>query len=87
MLDLGDFVDVLQRNGAADFVARIHGTAQATLSRFDVGGIQQEIGGGRRTDVEEEGSVRANGDACRDGDTGVDVRCASIEFLFSCQSS
>lgn len=85
MLDLGDFVNVLQRDGAADLVARVHGPAQAALPGLDVGGVQQEIGGGRGADVEVEGSVRADGDARRDGDAGVDVGCAGIEFLASSQ--
>lgn len=81
MLDLGDFVDVLERDLAADLVAGVHGTAQTVLPRFHVGGIEEEVGGGRGAEIEGEGPVGADGDACRNGDTGVDMSSAGVEFL------
>lgn len=82
VLDLGDLVDVLQRDRAAGLMARVHGTAQAALSGLDVGRVQEEIGGGRSAEVEGKGSVGADSDARRNGNAGVDVCSASVEFLF-----
>jgi hypothetical protein len=81
VLDLGDFVDVLERDCAADLVAGVHGTAQAVLPRLDVGSIEEEVGGRRGAQVEEKGAVWSDGDARGDRDTDVDVSSAGIEFL------
>lgn len=83
MLDLGDFIDVLERNLAADLVAGVHGTAQAVLARLDIGSVQQKVGGSRRAQVEEKRAIGADGDARGDGDTDVDVGSTGVEFLYS----
>lgn len=81
MLDLGNFVDVLERDLTADLVAGFHGSAQTVLTRLDIGRVQEEVGGCRRAEVEEEGAVGTDGDARGNGDTDVDVGSAGIEFL------
>lgn len=81
MLDLGNFVDVLERDLAADLVAGVHGSPQTVLARLDVGSVQEEVGGSRRAEVEEKGAVGADGDARGNGDADVDVGSAGIEFL------
>ena len=83
MLDLSDFVDVLERDFAACLVAGVHGAAQTVLPGLHVGGIEQEIRGGRGAKIEGEGPIGANGDARRNGDSGVDVGSAGVEFLSS----
>lgn len=82
MLDLGNFIDVLERDLAADLVTGVHGTAQTVLARLDVGSVQEEVGGRRRAQVEEKGAIGADGDARGDRDTDVDVSSAGIEFLY-----
>jgi len=81
VLDLGNFIDVLERDLAADLMAGVHGTAQTVLPGLHVGSIKQEVGGGRGAEVEGEGPVGADGDARRNGDAGVDVSSAGVEFL------
>lgn len=54
MLDLGDLVDMLEGDCTTGFVTRVHRTAQAILSRLDVGRVQEEIGGGGSAEVEGE---------------------------------
>lgn len=64
-------------------MAGIHRTAHPVLPRFDIGRVEQEVGGGRGAEVKVEGSVGSNSDARRDGDTGVNVSGTGIEFLDS----
>lgn len=86
MLDLGDFVDVLERDLATDLVAGVHRTAQAILPGLDIGGIQQQVGGGRGPEIEGKRAIGAHGDARRNRNTGIDVCGASIELLEGYQS-
>ena len=81
MLDSGDLVDVLERDLSADLVAGIHCTAYAALSRFNIGGIQQQVGGGRSAEVEGERPVRTDGDTCWDRNTRVNMGGTGVEFL------
>lgn len=81
MLELGDLVNVLEGDLATNVVARVHGTTQSVLPGFDIGRIEQEVGGSRGAEFEGEGSVRTDGDTRGNGNTGVDVSCAGIEFL------
>jgi hypothetical protein len=83
VLDLGNFIDVLERDLAADLVAGVHGTAETVLARLDIGSVQEEVGGCRRAQVEEKGAIGTDGDARGDRDTDVDVGSAGIEFLDS----
>lgn len=81
MLDLGNFVDVLEGNLAAALVAGTHRAAEAVLSGLDIGGVQQEVGGGRGAQIKSEGSVGTDGDARRNWDTDIDVSSACVIFL------
>lgn len=54
MLDLRDLVDMLEGDCTTDLVPRVHRPAQAILSRLDIGGVQEEIGGGWSAEVEGE---------------------------------
>lgn len=85
MLDLGDLVDVLQRNLATDLMTGVLGTTHAVLPGFDIGGVEKEVGDSRGAEVEREGSIGTNGDTGGDRNTGVDVSSASIEFLVDSQ--
>lgn len=72
---------MLEGDLAADLVAGVHGAAHAILPGLDIGGVEQEVGGGRGAEVEGEGSVGADCDTRWNGDTGVDVSSAGVEFL------
>lgn len=75
LLDFGNLVDVLETDGAHDVVARSAGAL------LDAGSLLEEVGGGRCFRVEGEGSVRLDEDLSGNGDTGLDVRSASVELL------
>jgi hypothetical protein len=81
VLDLGNLVDMLQRDLATGLVARTHRAAEAVLSGFDTGGVEQEVGGGWSAQIKGKGSVGADGDARGDGDADIDVRSTCVEFL------
>jgi hypothetical protein len=81
VLELSDLVNMLEGDLATKFMARIHRTTQSVLPGFDIGRVEQEIGGGRGAEFKGEGSVRADGDTRGDRDAGVDVSCAGVEFL------
>lgn len=72
---------MLEGDLATNVVTRVHRTTQAVLPGFDIGRVEQEVGGGRSAEFKGEGSVRADGDTRGDWDTGVDVSCAGVEFL------
>lgn len=81
MLELGDLVNVLEGDRATNVVARVHGTTQPVLPGFDIGRVEQEVGGSWSAEFEGEGSVGADGDTRGDWDASGDVSCAGIEFL------
>jgi hypothetical protein len=81
VLDLGDLINVLEGDLATHLMSRVHRTTQSVLPGFDIGGVEEEVGGGRGAEVKVEGSIGADGDTRGNGDTGVNVSCAGIEFL------
>lgn len=81
MLDLGDLVDMLQRDLAAELMTGVLGSANAVLPGFDIGGVEKEVGNSRGAEVEGERSVGTDSDTGGNGDAGVNVSCAGIEFL------
>jgi hypothetical protein len=72
---------MLEGDLATNLVAGVHGAAHAILPGLDIGGIEQEVGGGRGAEVEGEGSVGADCDTRGNGNAGVDVSSAGVEFL------
>lgn len=81
MLDFGDFVDMLEGDLADELMTRVLGATDAILARFHVGRLQQQISGGGSTEVEGKGTVGADSDTRRNGDTGVNVCSSGVEFL------
>lgn len=81
MLDLGNLIDMLERDLSTGLVTGVHGAANAVFPGLNIGGVQQEVGGGRSTEVEGEGSVRTDSDTGRNRNPGVNVSSTSIELL------
>lgn len=81
LLDAGDLVDVLEGDFADNFMAGVHGAADAVLAGLDIGSVQQKPCSGRRAEVKGEGAIRTDGDTRGNGNAGVDVSSTGIELL------
>ena len=70
-----DFVHMLERNCARDFVSGL------SCPLLDAGGLLEEVGDGWGLGDEGERAVRLDGDESRDGNSWLDVCCSGVEFL------
>lgn len=85
MFDLGDIVDMLQRNFPNAFFAGSTTSPKLVLTLLHPGGLEQEIRCGWCSKFEVKRTVRANGDSSRYGNPGCHVSCACVELLPGCQ--
>lgn len=74
---------MLQRYLAHRVMSGVICPAHPVLARLDLGRLQEEPAGCGCAEVEVEGSVRADGDARGNWDTGFDVGGACVEFLLA----
>ena len=83
MLDLRDFVNMLQGNLSYKLFPWSARSLQLSLTNRSRGGVQKHVRGVWGAQLEVEGAVWADGDAGRDWDAGCYVGGARVELLHS----